>query len=905
MGIKTKFNPMGGQNEKGKLSDWRYSTADNGQITLYEYLGQYSSTKPVYVPKKGGKTVINNYTSGTTTTASNTPFYENQNVISVDLQNVPFVGNNMVNAFSNCQNLTFVNNINPNTVRMLYTFKNCYNLNQNVQIPNSVQDMQRTFYNCHNLNQNIKLSSSVTVLAYTFFHCFNLNQNIQIPSSALHVPYLFRDCQNLNQNINIPDSVINTCGTFYNCFKLNQNISLSNATTTTQLTFYRCYNLNQNIRIPSSVTTTLGMFQYCYNLNQNIQIPNSVTSMVATFSHCYNLNQDIQIPRSVTNMNDVFDGCTNLQGNITILPSEVTDANYLFYGCSLSKNVIFPLRYINNVNTVTRNTLVTAATGGYAVGTAVGNLVNNTTQNAVFYAYDPIAWEGYNTWSGDGTHWTLSKWAGIGKAVGTTDVVVPQEITSYDTFPTMINRACFSKNTAITSIDLGADIPWVGNAVGTGTNGSNRNAVCLNCFNLKSAYGVIRNDVTDISAAFDRCYNLTDIRVVWPDSATKAYVTYEMINATDVPPFGEGLTNMQGCFYAANSLINYPVIPPKVTVFTTAFTNGASNSAYGNIFILSPGLTGNAAVAGAYFRGYNTSHRRNIYTYFNYSNGTTTSTRTRFASNAIYKGTSGNAVGTNPMYNTTSNFYVYDLSANFSEIWSSTSGTTSTTLLKYNTSQAIPHIAVFAQYPDYNVTSIGYNCFNNASNLKTIALYSRPFNSTTQAPSFQNCTNLQVIQGLNLSGVTNMYSTFYNCANLNQNIQIPNSVISMYYTFYHCYNFNQPITIPNSVTNIRSTFAGCSNLNQRIIIGNSVTNMYCTFLDCYNLGKNVTILSNQVADTRQCFYNTSLPKNVYIPFKYSNGVNSATFNSFVAAGYLTSAGASTGQNGVTVRDLNA
>lgn len=745
MGIKTKFNPMGGRSDfdKGKLSDWRYSTASNGQITLYEYLGTYSSTKPVYVPVKKGKTVINNYTSGTTTTASNTPFYNNPNVISVDLQNVPFVSNNMASAFRNCRYLTSVNNINPN-----------------------VTYMYETFYDCH-------------------------------------------------------------------------------------------------------------------NLNQNIQIPNSVTNMSYTFSGCTSLNQNIQIPNSVTNMYRTFAFTTGLSGkNITIHPAGVLDAGHCFNSSNVSKNVILSSRYINNTFTTTRNTLIS---NSYAVGTCVGNSVSaGQGYGAVFYAYDPVSWEGYNTWTGDGTHWTLSKWAGIGKAAGTTDVVVPQEITSYAKFPTMINRACFSKNAVITSIDLGTNIPWVGNAVGTGTNGKNRNAVCLNCFNIKSAYGTIRNDVTDISAAFDRCYNLTDIRVVWPDSVTKAYVTYEMTNITDAPPFGEGITNMQSCFYSANSLINYPVVPPKVTVLTSTFAAGCSNSARGNIFILANALTGNAKVAGAYFSGYNTSYRRNIYTYFNFSNGTATTTRARFASNAIYKGTSGNAAGTDPMYNSTSNFYVYNLCSRFSQIWTESSGTTSTTLLKYNTAQAIPHIAVFAQYPDYNVVSIGNNCFQGATNLKSVALYNRPFNSTNLDSAFAGCFNLFVIQGLNLSGANSMMGTFGSCYNLNQNISIPNTVINTGHIFWNC-----------------------SNLNQDILIGYGTQNVAEAFHACTNFNRSVNILSTAVTNALNIFADTSASKTVYIPFKYSSSSGSAyttTFNSFVSAGYLYSNGMSTNKHGVMVKD---
>jgi hypothetical protein len=79
--------------------------------------------------------------------------------------------------------------------------------------------------------------------------------------------------------------------------------------------------------------------------------------------------------------------------------------------------------------------------------------------------------------------------------------------------------------------------------------------------------------------------------------------------------------------------------------------------------------------------------------------------------------------------------------------------------------------------------------------------------------------------------------------------------------------------------------------------------MSYTFSHCENLQGTINVLSNQITNAWYCFYRTSLAKNVYIPFKYSNGVNSATFNSFVTAGYLYANGVSNTQHGVTVYNL--
>ena len=51
-----------------------------------------------------------------------------------------------------------------------------------------------------------------------------------------------------------------------------------------------------------------------------------------------------------------------------------------------------------------------------------------------------------------------------------------------------------------------------------------------------------------------------------------------------------------------------------------------------------------------------------------------------------------------------------------------------------------------------------------------------------------------------------MGQPFLGCANFNQNIIIPNSVISLNQTFWGCTNFNQNIIIPNSVKHFKGTF---------------------------------------------------------------------------------------------------
>ena len=919
MGIKTKFNPMGGisDKDKGKLSLWRYSNAViSGKTLLYNYTGSWD-IDTLYVPKCKGNSIINDWVnasvSGTTDSNRNTPFHNNPSVLNVDLQGVLFRNNSMYAAFYNSFNLTSVQNISNSVTNMVYTFYYCNNLNQNIQIPNSVTDMSYTFYFCYNLNQNIQIPNSVTSMAFTFSDCNNLNQNIQIPNSVTSMSYTFSSCSNFNQNIQIPNSV-----------------------TDMSHTFQYCYNLNQNIQILNSVTDMNSTFRSCNNLNQNIKIPNSVTAMYGTFNYCDNMcNSWINIySTNITNASFVFNGITNA----------LTNRRGYF------ANVFIIADYPNGVHTRTYNSLKSAG-WTWSDSNIVGTLPNAVGSWSLGYS-------NYSSITLNGTHYILGKWHGemdtyLNSGVAVNNVQVPEYLSiggeSLKDYPVAINRACFKTNVVINSIDFGTDIPWSDNVMGSGTNTKNRNAAFMQCSRLNNAKGVINTNTTGVVAVFDDCYYLKECDVIFPEAPTSYYVAFEGTNCTDYPPMGSGATNCQSMFWSANSVVNSPVFPANVTVLTSLFNEGGQTHLKGNIFMLGGGIS---TITNA-FRGPNTSLRKNIYIPFTYSNGVNTVTYNSFKANNLYKGTSGNGSGVNPMYNSTSNFYVYNLSAAFGTIWSSYSGTTSTSLLKYNDAINTPHMAVFAQYPNYNVTSIGNNCFNGSRNLISLALYNKPWNSTSLDNAFNGCSNLRVIQGLNLTGITNLSSTFsgcsnlrvmrnipatvtnmaytfYSCSNFNFNVQIlGNSVTDMYGTFSYCSNLNQNIQIPNSVTNMSGTFDSCNNLNQNIQIPNSVTDMYGTFSYCYNLNQNIQIpnsvtnmsgtfstclnlqgridvLTTELVNSYRTFYyaNASKPKDVYIYYNYANGTPTKTYN-LVVAGTGGTDQVWDGKNGVTVHNLGS
>ena len=527
---------LDGNTDYGNLNEWEYTTDSLGNITLLKYLGTSVGTSsfPVCVPRVSGRSKINDYGSS----GSNTPFYSNQTIQYVNLQNVPFVNNNMYGAFNYCSNL-----------RGVYA------------IPNGV-----------------------TSMVWALGHCTNLNQNIQIPNSVT----------------NMSDA--------FNC----------------------CYNLNQNIQIPNSVTNVYGIFSNCTKLNQNILI-SSVVYMDAVFFGCTNLNQNIQISKGVTWARSTFGDTTKLNSTITIKAANIQYADYMFGNSPLStKTVVFPLRYINNINTMTRNTLVSA---GYAVGTTLGIVVNNTTQKAAFTAWGDIYYMGYNTYTGNGTAWILSKWNGRSGALGTSIVAPGPTMTTYNTFPTYINYPCFQTNTSITSINMN-NTPFAGTTATQAFKG---------CTALTSVtYLNFPSGITTLASIAQGCTSLTTFST--GSSATR---TVNLSLPASVTTVSDAFTN---CKQISNFYINGSGITTITGIFNYCNTRAL------NIKFNSP----NISTISYAFTGNVTSYRKNIYVYFKYKNGVATKTFNAFKA-AQFMGTTGNTSFANPSYNSTSNFYIYNL----------------------------------------------------------------------------------------------------------------------------------------------------------------------------------------------------------------------------------------------------
>ena len=221
-----------------------------------------------------------------------------------------------------------------------------------------------------------------------------------------------------------------------------------------------------------------------------------------------------------------------------------------------------------------------------------------------------------------------------------------------------------------------------------------------------------------------------------------------------------------------------------------------------------------------------------------------------------------------------------------------------------------------------SVTNID-NAFYNCTNLTTIP--NLPSSITNMSLSFYN-TNIQTVNYIP-SLALNIAGAFKNCLHLSKNVKfvVSPQVIDMSETFMGCNNYNSTFCLPDSVTNMANTFNGCRSYNsisgihlptnvidlsdtfsncamlfRSPVIPNNVQNMVNTFADCPSLMGPIYIKSNQIINAMNCFSNSYIPKNVYIPFTYENGVNTLTYNAFIAAGYDINGS----QNGIYLRDYS-
>ena len=540
---------------------------------------------------------------------SNRVFYRNRYVKSVDLANVPFVSNDMSNAFSECGNLTEVKNINPNTTNMPYAFYDCYNLNYIPTIPSDATNISAAFMHCSKATGEISIPSGVSDASYAFYNCANITSIKYLPSCILEST--FARCSNLTSVCDIPEGVTSLRSTFQNCQNLKIVLNLPSTLTSMVNTFDECWSLVNVPNIPNSVVNMYNTFQNCRRLinaprlSSSIQcldntfancrmlrnapaIPNSVTNMCGTFRNCCNLTNAGDLSTNVQNMTSCFYNCQNLV-NAPDIPDSAHDISYAFYNC----------RNLVNTPNIGNSVLNMSHTFQGCINlTNVSNIPNSVMDMS----------DAFNCC------YHLCNAPVLGNSV--TNIANAfngcSRLTSTPTFPnTMVNMA--NAFAGCTSLITAANIP---------DSVTNLCQTFKLCENLVSAPKLPNNDSIDmLSMTFYECKKITDAPVL--PNVTYLDNTFMLCtNLVNAPVIPNTVIRMSETFDNCSSLINAPVIPESVTNCQYAFDSCSSLT--GDIKFLSKEITD---VTGLFDH---TTLTKNVYIPYTYENRVNTTTYNTF-----------------------------------------------------------------------------------------------------------------------------------------------------------------------------------------------------------------------------------------------------------------------------------
>lgn len=199
-----------------------------------------------------------------------------------------------------------------------------------------------------------------------------------------------------------------------------------------------------------------------------------------------------------------------------------------------------------------------------------------------------------------------------------------------------------------------------------------------------------------------------------------------------------------------------------------------------------------------------------------------------------------------------------------------------------------------------NIPNSVVNMLDTFANCKSlIKLPDLPASVKKVTSAFENC--ISAIETQNISeGIRDLEFVYQHCTNLIKCRPLPESAIYTRYLYYLCNKLTEVPPIPRNSIMQFGMYGECTNVVTAPVIPNKVTDVGQCFYRCTNLTGDVLILSNRVTNAQNFVYGSSLTKNVYIPFTYDNGVNTATYNAFINAGYTTTGSV----NGVYLKDLD-
>ena len=691
-----------------------------------------------------------------------------------------------------------------------------------------------------------------------FGYCPNLRSVTNINPNVTNMRSAFYNCQNLVSAPSIPGSVSDLNAAFYTCKNLTSMPTIANGVEDMSYTFMYCSNLSTVTTIPNSVNDVCYCFAYT-NISTSPTLPPSITELDYTYAFCKNLNTIPTIPSSVTSLIGAFQGCEKITTAPTI-PENATDLSYTFSGChnlttapEISNNVLYIDETFKDCYNLSGDIIIRTPNIVHNV-TPINTFDNTSLRKNVYIppvyyndtttyseTYNAFIEAGYDTnGTKDGVYlcynyypalpsdWITSTAANgttiLEQYIGTNTTVVTPHNDWYSNkvlnISPSVTQGPFTNNKNIVSVDL-SGVEWINNSM---------DFAFVECSNLNSVTN-INNDITFFTRVFINCYNLKSCSAL-PNSVVSMYGAFFGCNSlTTSPSIPNSVTNLEFAYDTCTNLQTMPAIPDAVTSLFAGFQNcyqlSAINTLGNNITNLSFAFSNCYLIESAPAL----------------PNGVTDLVATFQQCKNLKTFTSFGNSGVNLVY----------------------------MFAQCNNLTSVPPLPSTAQ----NLHSTFYNCINittapeipNSVNNMDWAFYGTGIYQTPHIPD----------------NVTSLLATFQNCPNLTTVTHIGNSVTTLMQAFDSCNSLTTVCNVPDSVTWMYRAYGYCPNLVTAPVIGNSVVNIEYCFMYSTNLAGNVYIHSQNIVRANGCFSGTYLTKNVYIPFEYENGVNTATRNSFEIA----------------------
>ena len=293
---------------------------------------------------------------------------------------------NMNQAYHGCSNLTGSPVCGPNVIDMAYAYQYCYNLTGSPACGNKAIDFEYAYRNCYALTGSVYINRYNTSIDMrsTFDTCIGLTGPVYIgtTNNTVYLYNAFKNCISLTGNFYLDsnDAEVSNCfagkdnstmlnvyvpassSTFVNCIR-NDYYTLTGTTITwtNDTTYNRYYNTAYNIYIypvdnvkQAYRENELLIAKYTMKKGSNVvpemdsstmfitkditiyngAIINNVETGVIERSVYLDESQERKLPSSIS-----FNGATDLLTVEKLKVDNVTDASYMFNGCSNLESV--------------------------------------------------------------------------------------------------------------------------------------------------------------------------------------------------------------------------------------------------------------------------------------------------------------------------------------------------------------------------------------------------------------------------------------------------------------------------------------------------------------------------------------------------------------------------------------